>query len=341
MKQEIMGVRYLDDTGGIDKSKWDELLAVSNYGSVFQTDSFLGFIAGCAGNEPFIFIEEREGKYELLLAGTIQYESNKLTNKVSRRAIVNGGLVSRRKNPEHETLLLFLRYVVSQLKNRAVYLEIRNLSDYSDLIPVFRGAGFTYVPHLNFHVDTQDLQASFKKLSQSRRRQVKKSLDAGARIIVAENSDDVKQFYRILERTYKNRVRRPLPDENFFIRFLESGPGLFLLISYESKIIAGIMCPVYKNKVIYEWYIAGDDSHYRDIYPSVLATWAAIEYASRNGIDTFDFMGAGNPGENYGVREFKAKFGGRQVEYGRFLSVFNKPVYVAGKAYIRFKGLFR
>ncbi|MDD4108442.1 MAG: peptidoglycan bridge formation glycyltransferase FemA/FemB family protein, partial [Prolixibacteraceae bacterium] len=55
------------------------------------------------------------------------------------------------------------------------------------------------------------------------------------------------------------------------------------------------------------------------IYPSVLATWKAIEYAAENRFEYFDFMGAGKPDEPYGVREFKTKFGGKVLEQGRFL----------------------
>ena len=93
------------------------------------------------------------------------------------------------------------------------------------------------------------------------------------------------------------------------------------------------MCPIFHDRIIYEWYVAGEDEKHDGIYPSVLATWAAIEYAAMNGIKTFDFMGAGSPGQQYGVREFKSKFGGVQVEYGRFLRVFNKPVYNTGKIF--------
>ena len=43
-------------------------------------------------------------------------------------------------------------------------------------------------------------------------------------------------------------------------------------------------------------------------------------------------MGAGAPGDGgYGVRDFKAKFGGELVEYGRFRYVANKPLYTLGK----------
>jgi len=130
-------------------------------------------------------------------------------------------------------------------------------------------------------------------------------------------------------------VKKPLPGEDFFLKFRRSGPGVFLLVRYDERIIGGIMCPVFGKRVIYEWYIAGEDGKYQGIYPSVLATWAAIEYAARNGIAFFDFMGAGSPDEAYGVRDFKSKFGGEQVEYGRYLKVFNKPVYSAGRMVFR------
>ena len=61
-----------------------------------------------------------------------------------------------------------------------------------------------------------------------------------------------------------------------------------------------------------------------------MATFAAIEYGYEHGLMYFDFMGAGKPGEEYGVREFKAKFGGEMVEYGRFIRINNPLLYKLG-----------
>jgi lipid II:glycine glycyltransferase (peptidoglycan interpeptide bridge formation enzyme) len=41
-------------------------------------------------------------------------------------------------------------------------------------------------------------------------------------------------------------------------------------------------------------------------------------------------MGAGKPDEAYGVRDFKAKFGGKEVEHGRFLCVTKPLLYNIG-----------
>jgi serine/alanine adding enzyme len=42
-----------------------------------------------------------------------------------------------------------------------------------------------------------------------------------------------------------------------------------------------------------------------------------LEWGVENGYRVYDFGGAGKPDEEYGVRDFKAKFGGKLVCYGR------------------------
>ena len=85
------------------------------------------------------------------------------------------------------------------------------------------------------------------------------------------------------------------------------------------------MCPILDGKCIYEWFVCGDDVAYKDASPSVMATYGAMEYAHAHTIPIFDIMGAGKPDVPYGVRDFKAEFGVKLVEHGRFLKV-QKPV---------------
>ncbi len=61
----------------------------------------------------------------------------------------------------------------------------------------------------------------------------------------------------------------------------------------------------------------------------------AKKYAARNGYKHFDMMGAGKPNEDYGVREFKEKFGGELVENGRFLYILQPHLYKLGKKVIQ------
>ena len=120
-------------------------------------------------------------------------------------------------------------------------------------------------------------------------------------------------------------MKKPLPAFDFFKRLFEMDSIFkFLLIKYNDQVIGGIVCPIYKD-TISEWYICGEDGKHNNIYPSVLATWAPIDYAMNNKLNFFDFLGAGKPNEDYGVRDFKSKFGGDLVENGRFEKI-HKPI---------------
>jgi len=96
------------------------------------------------------------------------------------------------------------------------------------------------------------------------------------------------------------------------------------------------MCVALDKKILYEWFVCGLDGEYKKIFPSTLATWAAIQFATENGFEYFDMMGAGKPDEDYGVREFKARFGGKLVEYGRFEIILHKFLYKIGVIAIKF-----
>ena len=50
-----------------------------------------------------------------------------------------------------------------------------------------------------------------------------------------------------------------------------------------------------------------------------------------DGFSVFDMMGAGKPDEDYGVRDFKARFGGKLVEEGRFVHIAHPLLYKIGK----------
>ena len=171
-------------------------------------------------------------------------------------------------------------------------------------------------------VDTLDKDLALSNISTSKRRQLKKAIESGANISEAQTEEEVFEFYTLLLNLYKNKVKKPLPDWSFFKEFYnfskENKLGIIRLIKFDDKIIGGILSPITPNKVIYEWYVVGLDKEYKKQYPSILATWSPIDYATDNKILQFDFMGLGKPDDYYGVRDFKMKFGNNMVNYGRF-----------------------
>ncbi len=316
---------------------WRELLNRSSYSSPFQTPEWYEFFNSVDGLSADVIAVKCNASLSALVVVTLQKESG-ITSFFSRRAIIYGGpLFVKNDLIGLESLLVGLK---SYYKKRAIYVEIRNLFDFKNCLSVFNRAGLSYNAWLNFQIDTSDLQVVKQAISKSRLRQINKAIKSGVLWREARSVEEITVFYNILKRLYQNRVKKPLFPLSFFYDFFHRGVGKYLLVYFKEEIIGGIMCVIMPNKIVYEYYICGLDKEYKDQYPSAMATWAAIEYANQNGISQFDFMGAGSPDDEYGVREFKARFGGRLIEYGRFLLVLNPFLYKIGKLAIRIKSKF-
>lgn len=310
----------------IDRTKWQKLCDSSAYGSPFQTPEFFKFFNSVYGLSADVFAVEENHKIICLAIVTVQKEHG-FKAWFSRRGIIYGGFLA---GDNGETLEFLLIGMSKFYQKKLIYLEIRNYFDYSKYARQLTHAGFRFIPWLNFQLHVSSVEAMQKTMSKSRLRHIKKAVNYGATWKAADKLEDISAFYTILKDLYKNKIKKPLFPLDFFIAFFKANVGKFLLVYYEDKVIGGIMCPVFNNKTIYEYYVCGLDQDYKNQYPSVMATWAAMEYAAQNNIKVFDFMGAGSPDEAYGVREFKARFGGKEVEHGRYLKILNPVLYQVG-----------
>ena len=212
-----------------------------------------------------------------------------------------------------------------------IYIETRNFHDYSKWRHVCEQCGFAYQPHLNFHVDTSSVEVVDKNLGKSRKRDIRTTIRDGVTPVLNPTIEQVREYYAILKDLYTTKVKTPLFSWHFFEQLYHTAHGRFILTEYQGKIIGGTVCVVLPNKAVYEWFVCGVDGVYEHIFPSSYATYLGIRYAAENGCQIFDMMGAGKPEEAYGVRDFKARFGGEQVEHGRYLCVRKPLLYWIGK----------
>lgn len=328
-------LRFFTQYQEINPQAWDALVERSAWATWFQTRAAYDFYSHMPHEmQPFVFGAEENGKLVGIVTGYITQECGAIRQFFTRRAIILGGVLLD-EHISDEALSVLLSAIRSHLIHKAIYIELRNLHDYSRWKAVFAAQGFEYVPHLNFQVDCTDSAAVWGRIKNNRRRQIRKGLAHGAYIAEAQSDSDVTAFYTILRDLYRHKVKTPLPSIEFFLRLYHEQYATFLLVKYQDSIIGGIVCPVLQGRALYEWYICGLDKQYRQQYPSVLATYAAMEYAATHGITSFDFMGAGTPDTPYGVRTFKSRFGGRQVENGRFLCICKPMLYRVGQAAMR------
>ena len=323
---------------GISVKRWTELLSVSKFTSPFQTPEFFELFNSIPGNSAEVFAVEDKSVVSALCVVTLQKEPG-IKSCFSKRAIVYGGPVLL--GADAKVLLFLLTSISKEFKRSSIYLEIRNLNNYDQFHDVFILNRWSYLPYLNFIVDCSDKELLIRKLGKNRKRQIKKAVESGVTIKEAENLSEIDEFYIILNWLYRTKIKKPLLPRQFFEEFFNRDLGKFLLVKQMGKIIGGIMCPILEGRCIYEFYVCGLDEDYKDQHPSIMATWAAMEYANSNNIPLFDFMGAGMKDKDYGVRDFKSRFGGDLVENGRYLMIFHPSFYNLGKFALSMKKIFK
>lgn len=315
----------------IGKGEWDDLVRISPVGSWFQTLEAFNFYNSLPFVEAFAYGVKNGDILKGIVVGYIQKDGGRIKQFLSRRAIVNGGLLLA-DDIMADDLKALLNCLKIRLKRKTIYIEIRNFDDYSRWEELYKDCGFNYEPHYDIKVDTSSLDVVNNNLGKSRRRDVRVSLREGASVIQNPTIDQIKEYYNLLDRLYKRKIRTPLFGFGFFEKLYHVPDAVFLLVEYYGEIIGGTVCVGLKEKALYEMYVCGKDGAFKNVFPSELATFAGLQCAVDKGYLSFDMMGAGKPNDGgYGVRDFKLKFGGQLVEYGRYINVCNPLLYRLGK----------
>ena len=324
-------MKIIDDVDAIDRHQWKSLLMTSKTRSFFQTRACYDlYTANPDFMRAFCFAVEENNSLKGVIIGFIQRDGGKIKQFLSRRAIINSGpLLS--DDISDEALSALLNECKKRLQGKAIYVECRNFEDYSPFKRIFDRCGFEYMPHLNFHIDTTSEESVNQHLGKSRKRDIRTSFRDGAEIVEHPHIDDIHDFYKILSNLYITKVKTPLYPLSFFEYLYQKDYSKFLLVRLHGQIVGGTVCVCLPGYAVYEWFACGEDGIYKNVYPSTVATYAGIRYAAQNGYLHFDMMGAGKPDDQYGVRDFKAKFGGQLVEHGRFLYVLNPLLFHIGK----------
>lgn len=314
----------------IDRAEWSGLVASSATGTWFQSPEAYDFYASQPELfKPFAFGVTNDERLQGVCVGYVTVEKSTVKQMLTRRAIIVGGSALAYDCTDEEVVEL-MSAVRRQLQAQAIYVETRNYNDYSRWKDAFVKAGFEYVPHLNFHVDTSSMEIADANLGKSRKRDIRTTIREGVTIIEHPTDEQVCEYYKVLDNLYRTKVKTPLFPLSFFLALSKHKDGRLLLMEYQGRIIGGTVCVEQANKCVYEWFVCGEDGVYPHVFPSSYATYAGIKYASEHGCARFDMMGAGTPDEEYGVRDFKARFGGELVEHGRFLCVTKPLLYKIG-----------
>lgn len=243
-----------------------------------------------------------------------------LLKRFTTRAVAYGSVLYDPSSGGISALRTLLHAYQQKAGRNILFSELRNLSDLSSAQPVLEAYRFHYQDHLNYLIDLDRAPAAIlQSMGRRTRKQIRRALrQDNVCITEIDQCDQLAHFYALLQRTY-SAAQVPLADRTLFEAAFQvlypKGMVKFLMAWVDDKCIAGSAELLFRDR-IYGWY-SGMDREYSAYVPNELLMWHILHWGAENGYRQYDFGGAGKPDESYGVRDFKAKFGGQLVCFGR------------------------
>jgi len=299
---------------------WNEYVLHHPDGNIFQ-NVFLGKVYRKTKNHESICIAVTDSN-DTILAGmqVIIIKELAILGSLSARAIIQGGPLFENSENGVAAMQVLIRHYDKIAGGKVLFTDIRNMWDTSKYSDVFDRNGYIYEPHLNYVNNLEKDQ--FKKFSKKRRYGITKAQREGVVVEEVESEQLIPTVYQFLHETYSN-AKLPVVDVSFFKALMDilksRGLAKVFLAKHENNYIGTIVVLLYKNS-IYD-LCAGASRKHLNLYPNDILPWHLMEWGLNNGYSVFDFGGAGNPEEEYGVRDFKKQFGGELENFGRYKKV--------------------
>ena len=303
----------------IDRKKWSNFVYQHPNGNIFQTPEMYEVYRNTKNYEPvFISVLNENNEVLGILLSVIQKEYQGKFGSLTARAIIHGGPIVKDDNPK--VLHFILNEYDKVIKKKVIYSQFRNLWDLKTFKYIFNDFGYIFENHLNIAIDLKkSADTLWKEIHSKRRYKIRKALKEGTSARELTSISDIEMMYAILNEVYNN-AKLPIADISMFLttfKFLGPRAMVKFFGAYNDEKLIGTICVLVYRKTLYDWY-AGSLREYYNKYPNDLLPWEVFKWGKENGYTLFDFGGAGRPDKKYGVRDFKKKFGGKLLNYGRF-----------------------
>ncbi len=309
--------KFVDHTH-ISRKLWDDYVKNHKFGTIFHTPYMFDVWNTTPNYESFaFFVLDQNAAIRALIVGHYQIVKSGFLAPLSTRAVVLQAPIFT----DTEALVTLLENYLKKAKKKAVYSEFRNHYLDGDYSKICEKLGFKWEGHYNIVQELPDNnELLWGQIRKKRREGINKASKQDFMFSEDHTENAVNTFYNLLYDSYK-RIKLPVPNREFFlnccIKEINSCCKIFHLTENNISKIS-LFSFLYKN-TLYGYYIGTDnDRDFLKKRPSDLFQYEVLKWCLQNNVRFYDWMGAGKPGVDYGVRDFKLSYGGELVDFGRF-----------------------
>jgi hypothetical protein len=335
-------VNLLDNWATLQPN-WDRFVNEHPKGCVFHTSQMARVYASAKGHKvlPLAAVAPAGGIKALLIGVRVQTLPSPMGRLSSRSVFYAEPLC---EESEQGAILLgqLLDEHDAQLKRSVLFAEVRPLQAPGFERLVLERSGYRYLEYLNYLYDVSQPHGDmWSGIHKSAQRAIRQCERRGLVVREVPPAIAVEQLYPLLKLSY-GYSGVPLVDRSLFDAAVQElhphGLAKFFAAYDGATPVAMDVMLTFKDR-IYFWY--GGVTRATAGSPCSLLRWFELKWAHDNGFTVCDSGGAGWPNVPYGVRDFKRKFGGELVQYGRYRKVFSPwKLALAEQAYKLRRSLF-
>ena len=315
-------VNLLDEWDGL-RPAWDQFVDAHPKGSVFHTSDMISVYRAAKGHTPLpLAAIGADGRIvAILVAVRVQTLPNPL-GWVSSRSIMFAEPLCNEDPASIDSLAKLVDRHDCLMNRRVLFTEVRPLfASGAERIALER-CGYQYLEYLNHLVDlTKPPETLWEEIHRSAKRHIRTCERRGFEVREVTGENVVDQLYPLLEMSYEN-AGVPLAHRSLFdaaAEKLKRRDMIRFFATYDNDTPVAMDAMLnYKDRV-YFWY--GGVVRLQNVSASSILRWRELVWGEEHGYAICDSGGAGWPDKPYGVRDFKVKFGGELVQYGRYRKV--------------------
>ena len=251
----------------------------------------------------------------------------------NRYTIYGEGVYREGCSEREEIYTMFLDKLFDIADSLHSYIEIKTIEDPRFAYATLSRRNFIPVRDHRIYISLHS-KAPEERLSRKYRSHIRKAKERGVSYRIATSPAEIEQALHLLHNYYISKVRRPFPDTRILKQLLTHPDGKprsetqLFVVEYKGKIIGSSIVTHDKERA-YLAFSCGLRKSHPTCYPGIMAVWAAIESAHRNGYPHIEFLESRTlAGIRSSYKNFLLNFGGKQVSTLRWYrfkwNIFNK-----------------
>lgn len=306
-----------------DSDAVSEFVANHPKGTIFHTPAMCRVLMRAPENDVYAKIAcDTSGNIQALLVAVRVSTLQGMASRFASRAVMYAEPICADAGVQAMTELL--RDHDTCMKKRTLFAEARPMFASGSEQAVLLDAGYEQLGYRNYELNlASPAESLWAQLNGKCRSDIRRTMKKGLTIREGHPVDDLDLLYSHIKSSYA-RSGIPLASRDLFEAIhieLQPEQIRFTIAEYEGRSVAAVLHLVFGNRIVY-WYCGVE--RIRGIAANTCLVWDMIQRGANDGLQVFDFAGAGWVGEDYGPGKFKSQFGGDLVHYDRYRKVYAK-----------------